>query len=671
MRSHILALAIVAAPHLLSAQQPAITDTSQRRQDSLRSDSLARRAQRLAPVTITASPARREEPSSAVTITPQVVQLTPAADPWDLVRQAGGVEVHEQGQGPGFASDASVRGFSSDHSTDMALWVDGVPINEPVNGHAEGYNDFSVIMIPAVQDADVIKGPTSALFGNFAFSGVMNLRTLDRMQGTEGWFTAGSYDRFEGTVLTGFDRDENSGVFGVRGMYDGGWRPHASYYLGQGHARYVHAFDSTTTIDGGVELYASNWDSPGFITTDQFARQDYDTVANMTDGGFKRRAQERVSLKVLTKSMLWRTTLYATQGRWQLYLTIPPEPGEGEGTGQQTEEEDSRFGFGLTSAATWSLPHTELTVGVEGRFDHAHYENWLTQDRVRETYQSLVTAHQLSGGLFVQSTEQLGSRLTLSLGARLDHVSTNSTPDTGEATTGSEGIFSPKLGALFKLTDALGVYANVSRGFRSPDGLVNDANIALITEWQYETGLKFDVGKLSASIAYFRMDVSNEESFDPITQETTSGGASRRQGIDFEVHTPIGSMVTFSTNWTYVDAKYLNLISDDGDTLSGTRVANTARWVGIAAVDVGPQGGSWTARISTNAVGPYTPFDVVGMEVPSYALLHLSGIWRIKRAQLELGIRNLLDKPYVELQASNSVSPGQPRTIYGDVKYVF
>src|SRR5207248_1389020 len=73
-----------------------------------------------------------------------LIQLTPARNPYDLLRQAAGVEVHEQGQGPGFASDASLRGFSSDHSTDLALWIDGVPINEPVNGHSEGYNDFSL-----------------------------------------------------------------------------------------------------------------------------------------------------------------------------------------------------------------------------------------------------------------------------------------------------------------------------------------------------------------------------------------------------------------------------------------------------------------------------------------------------------------------------------------------
>jgi outer membrane cobalamin receptor len=168
------------------AQQPAPPDSSQRdtltritaadsaQRDTVRRDSLppltARRSVQLNAVTITAAPADRAEASSATHVSQAQIQQTPASNPWDLLRQTAGVEVHLQGQGPGFASDASVRGFSSDHSTDLALWIDGVPINEPVNGHAEGYNDWSLIFPGAVRDVDVIKGPTSALFGNFSLA---------------------------------------------------------------------------------------------------------------------------------------------------------------------------------------------------------------------------------------------------------------------------------------------------------------------------------------------------------------------------------------------------------------------------------------------------------------------------------------------------------------------
>src|SRR3954463_9893169 len=220
--------------------------------DSASRDSLRRAV--LQPVTIIATPAARSEPVAATHVDALTIQITPSRNPYDLLRQTAGVEVHLQGQGPGFASDASVRGFSSDHSTDLALWIDGVPVNEPVNGHAEGYNDWSLIFPVAISDFDVIKGPTSALFGNFALAGVVNVRTLERMRGTEGFLSGGAYGRVEGTVLSGFDHDSSGGVFGLRVMREDGWRPNSGYNLLQGHGRAVRNLSPNATVDAGVEL---------------------------------------------------------------------------------------------------------------------------------------------------------------------------------------------------------------------------------------------------------------------------------------------------------------------------------------------------------------------------------------------------------------------------------
>ena len=263
-----------------------------------------------------------------------------------------GLEVHLQGQGPGFASDASLRGFSSDHSTDLALWVDGVPINEPVNGHAEGYNDWAVLFPGGIQDIDVIHGPTSALFGNYALAGVVNVRTIERMRGTEVTATGGSFGRREAMVLTGFDHgSDGGGVLGARFQREDGFRPNARYDVAQGHARMVRDLRPGVTLDGGAELYGGNWNSPGFLSEDEFAAHDYGIVSNPTDGGYKRRAQERLSLRVLSGNMMWRTTAYATQGRWQLFLTIPPAGGRVRGIGQPDRGRRFEVGTGCDQRA--------------------------------------------------------------------------------------------------------------------------------------------------------------------------------------------------------------------------------------------------------------------------------------------------------------------------------
>lgn len=648
--------------------------------DSTRRDSAARAAAQLHAVTITAAPADQGSPSSSAHVTQRVIQLTPAATPWELLRQTAGVEVHQQGQGPGFASDASLRGFSSDHSTDLALWIDGVPINEPVNGHAEGYNDWSLLFPLAIQDIDVIKGPVSPLFGNFAVSGVVNVRTLERMTGTQLVASGGSNGLADATVLTGFDHGSSGGVFGLRGRHEDGFRPNSRNDLTQAHGRLVRDLASNVTIDGGIELYGARWRSPGYLSESEFADHQYDIVSNPTDGGFKRHAQERVSLRVTNGDLLWRTTAYATQGRWQLFLTIPPAGGQFEGTGSQTEEEDSRTGFGLTSAVTYTATNTDVTVGTEGRFDDARYENYFTTARNRDSVNTLVAGRQLSGALFVASNTTVG-RLRLDLGARYDVLDTRSTPGAAGTVPVSQAhaVFSPKVGTLVRLTRAIAIYANASRGFRSTDGVLTDPALAPITVWAYESGVKLDVEGVTASAALFRMNVSNEQTFNPLAAGSVSGGSSRRQGVELGLHAPVVSFATLSGDWTFNDARYTDRIAS-GDNpngpdivLNGRRVYNTARYVGSAALDVSPSrssGTPWHIRVSGNWVGPYSPFDEPGVVLGAYGLLHAAASVRLSsEATLDIGARNLFDRAYPELVAGHIVAPGEPRSGYVSVRF--
>ena len=670
-----LAALLVASSSAL-AQQPTPRDT-------IPVDSAAPSV-KLRAVTITATPADRREASTATHVSQSQIQATPASSAWDLLRQTAGLEVHLQGQGPGFASDASVRGFSSDHSTDLALWIDGVPINEPVNGHAEGYNDWSLIFPAGVQDVDVIKGPTSALFGNFALSGVVNVRTLERMSGTEAYATGGRYGRGEASLLTGFDNGSaGGGVFGLRGEHETGFRPNARNDLVQAHARAVRDIAPGATIDGGVELYGARWDSPGYLSEQEFADKQYDIISNPTDGGYKQRAQERLSLRVARgDNMLWRTTGYATQGRWQLFLTIPPAGGRFEGSGSQTEEEDRRYGFGLTSAVTWALPTAVVTLGAESRFDQANYENWFTTSRARDSLSALVKGRQLSGGVFLQSAFDAGRYLRFDVGARYDGIRTTSIPGdpTSETISATHGVFSPKAGAIVRVMPSVGIYGNVSRGFRSSDGVLEDPTLAPITVLAYETGIKVDTAGVSASLAAFRMNVSNEQTFNPLTSGSSNGGASRRQGIELDVSAPVARVARLSTEWTLNDAKYTHLVIEPEDPaeppadVSGLRVYNTARYIGAAALDVrtddGVTPGKLNFRIGGNWVGPYSPFDEPGVVLGSYGLMHMSGRVRLSRAVvLDAGVRNVLDRAYPEVVAGHIVAPGEPRFFYASVRY--
>jgi outer membrane receptor protein involved in Fe transport len=378
---------------------------------------------------------------------------------------------------------------------------------------------------------------------------------------------------------------------------------------------------------------------------------------------------------------LWRTTGYATQGRWQLFLTIPPAGGRFEGTGSQTEEEDNRYGYGLTSALTWTIPGVDVTVGTEGRFDHANYENWFTTSRVRDSVNALVAGRQLSGAGFVQAAIDVGRYIRLDLGGRYDAIRSRSIPGDGSVTTeATQTVFSPKAGALVRVLPWLGVYGNVSKGFRSTDGVLEDPTLVPVTVVAYESGIKIDTAGIAASVDVFRMNVSNEQTFNPLTSGSNNGGKSRRQGVELDVRAPVTALATLSTDWTLNDARYVHLIAEPEDPaeppldVSGLRVYNTARYIGSAALDLrtddGVTAGKWNLRLAGNWVGPYSPFDEPGEVLGGYGLMHVSGRVRLSRAVvLDAGLRNALDRAYPELVAGHIVSPGEPRSAYVSLRY--
>jgi outer membrane receptor protein involved in Fe transport len=277
----------------------------------------------------------------------------------------------------------------------------------------------------------------------------------------------------------------------------------------------------------------------------------------------------------------------------------------------------------------------------------------------------------LLGAPFIQSYFNLTDRLRVDLGARYDVLGTRSAPDAAATSSATHGVVSPKLGALVHVTPTIGVYGNVSRGFRSTDGIISDPTLAPITVWAYEGGTKFDRNGFAATAALFRMDVSNEQTFNPVTLTSSNGGASRRQGVELDWRLPsLANTATISGNWMFNDARYRGIVaepSDDGEppvVLNGLHVYNTSTYLGAAAIDLATRGAPWRIRVSGTWVGDYSPFDEPGVVLGGYGLGHISGAWTFRVLEADVGVRNVFDRAYPELVAGHIVAPGQPRTIY-------
>ena len=85
-----------------------------------------------------------------------------------------------QHHGGGKADQILFRGFDSDHGTDFAVFIDGIPVNMVSHAHGQGYADLHWLIPETIDKVEIYKGSYFAHLGDFATSGAMNIITKNR-----------------------------------------------------------------------------------------------------------------------------------------------------------------------------------------------------------------------------------------------------------------------------------------------------------------------------------------------------------------------------------------------------------------------------------------------------------------------------------------------------------
>src|SRR5262249_58235605 len=103
--------------------------------------------------------------------------------------------VVSQHQGGSKAPQYLIRGFDSDHGTDFALFVDGVPINLPSHAHGQGYADVNFLIPEPIDRLHLFKGPYFVQFGDFMTAGALEFVTRDSVPENSFLLEGGSFGR--------------------------------------------------------------------------------------------------------------------------------------------------------------------------------------------------------------------------------------------------------------------------------------------------------------------------------------------------------------------------------------------------------------------------------------------------------------------------------------------
>lgn len=638
----------------------------------------------LAPLEIAVERERSAPPPiGALNIDPAALRRAQAPDAYQLMRQVGGLEVHSQGQGPGYASNVSMRGFTSDHSSDVLLVIDGVPINLPAHGHVEGYADWNVLMPAAVSSLRVLRGNASPLYGDFALAGAVEVFTRAETDATEVVVGGTSFGDVHGGLTTGTSR-ESWGLFaGLDGRRDRGWRSGSRYWLGNALLRGWTRLGGGR-LEGGVGLYQTEWDSPGFVSIPDYNALLFDTPTDASDGGHSRRAVAHARFsRPLSDNTFIQAVTWATTSDYSLFLHVPGHDHDGtSGLLQQSGEWDDRSGVGGQLEVGKTLATGDLVVGVSGRFDDVRYRHAATLERDVVSPEVALDARHDAGAVYARWRFSPTSRLGVDLGARLDVLTHESRSDfdvEGRWESATNSVFAPKLGLTYALDRSWNLSATSARGFRSAVGIIGDPSRDPYIAWSHEIALARSQDRWTATLTAFRVDVDNERVFDPITLTSTGAGESTRQGFDLAVTASLPRAIQVEAGGTWNHARLSGAYVDAHDdhpheVFSGststtevdrraTHVPGLADWRARLGVAL-PLTESLSGQLRFDAVGPHVPIAEPSVSTRTYSTVDLGVSWHTGRGQtVDLEVGNLFDVRHVELRSSGFVTPGAPRSL--------
>ena len=113
-------------------------------------------------------------------ITRQELELRPVYRVGQLLETIPGLVVTAH-SGEGKANQYFLRGFNLDHGTDLATYVDEMPVNMRTHAHGQGYTDLNFFIPELANGVRFTKGPYYASEGDFASVGSDHIGYRDQL----------------------------------------------------------------------------------------------------------------------------------------------------------------------------------------------------------------------------------------------------------------------------------------------------------------------------------------------------------------------------------------------------------------------------------------------------------------------------------------------------------
>lgn len=503
---------------------------------------------------------RAERPlsaASAMAVRAQDFLLRPRYRPADILQVTPGLFV-AQHAGGGKANQYFLRGFDADHGTDLALSVDGVPVNLVSHAHGQGYADLHWVIPEVIESIDVTKGPYAAQAGDFATAGAIDLITRTQLTRSEIGLTGGMFNTYRGLVLVSPTLERWHPFFAAEVYGRDGPFIHGEHLVRYNvFAKLSFDVTPSSTLALTLTSYASGWNASGQVPERAVAAgtlSPFDTI-DASEGGASQRHSAYVAYDMRPdQRSRFRAMAYVVHAQLDLFSNFTffsRDPVNGD----EIEQNDSRTYFGLATSydRRFRLGRIDFntTIGLRVRSDVI--DNALHYDVKREQLQDVVLANisETSFGLHGQADIVWLSWLRSVIGLRGDYFNfavsdlLEDRATSGNATSGSRQpvIVSPKasvvLSPLAIPHATLDIFLNFGTGYHSNDARGVVRALAPVTPLTraigYEIGARTQLwSRLDLAADFFLTDMTEETVWVGDEGTTEVRGPTRRFGGELE-----------------------------------------------------------------------------------------------------------------------------------------
>lgn len=612
------------------------------------------------------------------------ILLQPQGRPADLLRLAPGLITLEHSGGAGKADQFLLRGFDADHGTDLALHIDGMPINMRSHAHGQGYGDINFIIPETIEEITVKKGPYHVEYGDFATAGAANYVTRESVPDTVLQAGGGSFNTQRYLFMTSPTHDRFRTLFAGEFYYTDG-----PYDFVNRNTRYNGlaklTFDPSASSRLSVTFtqYYARWNGSGQIPLREVEGGSLDRFGSLdpSEGGKSVRSTGRLDYHYdfpgggTAFANLWAQYYYLSLYTNFTFFLNDPVNGDG------IEQTDRRWltGSDVGYRQIFRLLNYEgtMTAGLQTRFDQIQVRLGTQQKRSSLAITQESDIFEASYSPYLKLDLQFLPWMRFVGGGRVDiftyNVKDRCGADCSERPNGtaSNAIASGKANLVFGPWYQTEFFLNFGTGFHSNDArdaVENPSTNSLTRAIGYELGIRSQPWTWTEFLATaWLLDLDSELVFVGDEGTTEPRGKTRRLGTEFSARFTPREWLSIRGDITYTHAEFRK--TGDAVPLAPEFTAFSSVTahlpIGLSGtlqmLTVGSRAGTEDNHVKLE---PFTIFDLVlRYKIP---LAPPTG-----RLEAFFSIRNLTDTDWRQAQFYyESRLPGEPAGGVADIHFV-